>query len=65
MLKLPIKSTFGWLVREVRNLLTRDGGASMVEYALLLALITAVVLVAAAVLGTKISSFFVSMAGSI
>ena len=56
----------------VRSRLTRcmkfasaEQGVSMAEYALLLALIAMVVLVAAAVLGTKISSFFVSAANSI
>ena len=56
----------------VRSRLTRamkfgsaEEGVSMAEYALLLALIAMVVLVAASVLGTKISSFFVSAAAAI
>ena len=40
-------------------------GATMAEYGLLLALIAVVVIAAAAVLGTKISSAFVSVAGEI
>ena len=39
--------------------------ATMAEYGLLLALIAVVVIAAAAVLGTKISSVFVSVAGAI
>ena len=42
-----------------------EEGVSMVEYALLLALIAAVVIVAATVLGSTISSFFVSVATTI
>ena len=40
-------------------------GATMAEYGLLLALIAVVVIAAAATLGTKISSVFVSVANAI
>ena len=49
----------------VRNFLPGEAGVSMAEYALLLVLIAMVVLVAATVLGTKISSFFESVATTI
>jgi len=49
----------------VKAFLTGDIGASLVEYALALLLITAVTLLGIAVLGGKISSFFVSAASSL
>ena len=48
-----------------RRLICGQEGATMAEYGLLLALIAVVVIAAAAVLGTKISSVFVSVAGEI
>lgn len=55
-------STF---ISAVKKFFVRDTGATMAEYGLLLALIAVVVIAAAAVLGTKISSVFVSVAGAI
>ena len=40
-----------------------DSGATAVEYALLIALIAAVIVVAVALLGTTLSSIFTSVAG--
>jgi len=42
-----------------------DRGASLVEYALLVALIAVVCIVAVAALGTKTSSMFSTVAGSV
>ena len=50
----------------VRKLLTRrEEGATLAEYGLLLALIAVVCIAAITVLGTKISSMFTTVAGSI
>lgn len=49
----------------MEKFLVGNTGATMAEYGLLLALIAVVVIAAAAVLGTKISSVFVSVAGEI
>jgi pilus assembly protein Flp/PilA len=50
----------------VRKFITRqEEGATLAEYGLLLALIAVVCIAAITVLGTKISSMFVSVAGSI
>ena len=49
----------------VKKFVGAPEGASMAEYGLLLALIAVVVIAAAAVLGTKISSVFVSVAAAI
>ena len=48
-----------------KKFLVGQEGATMAEYGLLLALIAVVVIAAAAVLGTKISSLFVDVAASI
>ena len=48
-----------------RRFLSAPEGATMAEYGLLLALIAVVVIAAAATLGTKISSVFVSVANAI
>jgi Flp pilus assembly pilin Flp len=56
----------GRLLTAVKQFLTRgDEGASIVEYALTLALITVVCLLAIAALGSKISAFFTSAATTI
>ena len=44
---------------------TRDEGATMVEYGLMVALIAVVVAVAAAVLGTNVAGLFTRVAGTI
>jgi Flp pilus assembly pilin Flp len=53
------------LRRAMKAFLTGNDGASVVEYALTLLLITVITLAGIAVLGDKISSFFVSVAGSL
>ena len=53
------------LASAAKKFFVRESGATMAEYGLLLALIAVVVIAAAAVLGTKISSVFVSVAGAI
>lgn len=51
---------------KVRKFLTRkEEGASLAEYGLLLALIAVVCLGAITILGTKISSMFTAVSGSI
>ena len=60
-----LRSRLGQVAVEGRRLLTGETGATMAEYGLLLALIAVVVIAAAAVLGTKISSVFESVAGAI
>ena len=52
-------------ITATKKFLVRQERATMAEYGLLLALIAVVVIAAAAVLGTKISSVFVSVAGAI
>ena len=50
----------------VRKFVTRqEEGATLAEYGLLLALIAVVCIAAITVLGTKISSMFVAVSGSI
>ncbi|MBI1914720.1 MAG: Flp family type IVb pilin [Planctomycetes bacterium] len=50
----------------VRKFITRqEEGATLAEYGLLLALIAVICIAAITVLGTKISSMFSSVAGSI
>jgi pilus assembly protein Flp/PilA len=46
------------LKKAVRSFLVKDEGATMVEYGLMVALIAVVVAVAAATLGTAISTLF-------
>lgn len=53
------------VLTSVRKFLRAPEGATMAEYGLLLALIAVVVIAAAATLGTKISSVFVSVANAI
>ena len=55
----------GSFLTTARRFVTGQVGASMAEYGLLLALIAVVVIAAAAILGTKISSVFESVATSI
>ena len=52
-------------ILRAKKFFVEDSAATMAEYGLLLALIAVVVIAAAAVLGTKISSVFVSVAGAI
>jgi Flp pilus assembly pilin Flp len=52
-------------VRIIKRLITAQEGASLVEYALGLLLIVVVTLAAIRILGTTLSGFFVSAAGSI
>ena len=60
-----LRSRLGQVAVEGRRLMTGETGVTMAEYALLLTLIAVVVIAGAAVLGTSISSAFVSIAGSI
>ena len=53
------------MLSAVKRFVGAPEGATMAEYGLLLALIAVVVIAAAATLGTKISSLFVSVAGAI
>jgi pilus assembly protein Flp/PilA len=48
-----------------KKLFTREEGATLAEYGLLLALIAVVCIAAITLLGTKISTMFNSVAGSI
>ena len=57
MLKLYTKARALWL--------TRDEGATAVEYGLIVALIAAVIVVAVTTLGTNISNVLNSIAGKI
>ncbi len=57
-----MRGLFGFFKRLVR---AREEGASLAEYGLLLALIALVCLAAITLLGTQISSMFVSIAGSL
>jgi pilus assembly protein Flp/PilA len=54
-----------WLVRLICALRREDTGASLPEYALLLALITIVCLAAVTTLGNGISSFLTGLAASV
>lgn len=49
----------------IQSRLTKEDGATMVEYALLVALIALVVIVGAAVLGNAISDQFTSTGGTV
>ena len=60
-----LRSRLGHVAVEGHSLLTGETGATMAEYGLLLALIAVVVIAAAAVLGTKISSVFEMVATAI
>jgi Flp pilus assembly pilin Flp len=51
--------------RLYKGLLASEEGVSMAEYALLMAFITLVGLAAATILGSRISSFFVSVSTTI
>ena len=51
--------------QSVRKFLVREDGATMVEYGLMVALISVVCVVAVALLGTNIKAMFTSIAGSI
>jgi pilus assembly protein Flp/PilA len=53
------------LINAAKNFLNDDSGATMVEYALMVALVAAVCVTAVTALGTAISSKFTSSAGSI
>jgi pilus assembly protein Flp/PilA len=60
------KASAARLVKAVNKFVTgREEGATLAEYGLLLALIAVVCIAAITILGTKISSMFVSVAGSI
>ena len=52
-------------VRSLCGLKHREEGATMVEYGLMVALISVVCVVAVALLGTNIKAMFTSIAGSI
>jgi pilus assembly protein Flp/PilA len=53
------------LLKSARKFLTgKEEGATLAEYGLLLALIAAVCIAAITLLGTQISSMFVSVSGS-
>ena len=52
-------------VRRFCGLKHREEGATMVEYGLMVALISVVCVVAVALLGTNIKAMFTSIAGSI
>jgi len=53
------------LVGALFSRMQREEGQTMAEYGILIAVIAVVVIVAATLLGTKISSVFNSVAGSI
>ena len=53
-----------WLTR-ARGLCTQEEGFAVVEYGLLLALIALICVAAITLLGSKLSSFFALVAGSI
>ena len=52
-------------VRSLFGLKAREEGATMVEYGLMVALISVVCVVAVALLGTNIKAMFTSIAGSL
>jgi Flp pilus assembly pilin Flp len=54
-----------WLVRAARRLQRDEIGASLVEYALMLALITIVCIAGMTLLGTKINSFMSSLSSTV
>jgi pilus assembly protein Flp/PilA len=49
---------------QLKNLTTRDEGATMVEYGLMVALIAVVCLAAVTLLGTSINDIFTEISGS-
>ena len=53
------------LIAAAKRFMNDDSGATMVEYALMVALVAAVCVVAVTALGTAISAKFTSIAGSI
>lgn len=53
------------IIQKVRNFVKSEEAVSAVEYALILALIAAVIIVAVKTLGTNISTTFSSVAGVI
>lgn len=53
------------LVPFILNLKKSEKGATAVEYGLMVALIAVVIIVAVALLGTKLSTLFTTVAGSI
>ncbi len=52
-------------IQAARRLITREEGATMVEYGLMVALIAVVCVVAVTLVGTNLSAMFNSIAGSI
>lgn len=53
------------LITAAKKLVTQEGGATMVEYGLMVALIAVVAVAAVTLLGTNISTLFTTIAGSI
>jgi len=53
------------IVEKIRELLAREEGQDLAEYALLLGLIALVVFVAVILLGTNLSTIFSSMADAV
>jgi pilus assembly protein Flp/PilA len=53
------------LIAAARKFMTDDSGATMVEYALMVALVAAVCVVAVTALGTALSGQFTTIAGNV
>jgi pilus assembly protein Flp/PilA len=49
----------------IRKLFTREDGATMVEYGLMVALIAVVCIAAVTLLGTNVKTIFTTVAGSV
>ena len=53
------------LIQPIRKMFTREEGATMVEYGLMVALIAVVCVTAVALMGTSIKGIFTTIAGSL
>jgi len=53
------------MLKTLKNLVRDEDGATMVEYALMIALVAAVALAAVKLLGTNVSTVFNTVAGTV
>ena len=56
---------FSLLLRRLRDIITRDEGQGMVEYALILVLIAVVVIVVLIILGNQVQNVFCNISGGL
>src|SRR6202022_945633 len=63
LLSQEVKPMFATIYNKIRNLLNREEGQGMVEYALILVLIAVVVLVVLIILGNQVKNVFCNISG--